>query len=88
MGLHPHRDRLCVGRCRTAMAAPMWANPQGLWKGHCRRAEFEALLTNPKITKIFHFAGSIGQQSTTPFGVMPAAGILHQDRLALLPHLY
>src|SRR6266700_2736683 len=41
MGLNPHRDRLCVVQ---------------LSQGHTDAPNLKALLANPAITKIFHFA--------------------------------
>jgi len=52
-----------------------------------RAANLKALLTNPKITKIFHSRGSISPPSTS-LRRDAAAGLLHQDRLAAVPHLH
>jgi len=43
-----------------------------IMEGSADALNLKALLTNPKITKIFHFARFDLAQSTTPSGVMPA----------------
>src|ERR1700720_3659270 len=58
MGLHPHRDRLCVVQMSNG-------------DGRADAPNLKALLTNPKITKIFHFARFDLAALYNAFGVMP-----------------
>jgi ribonuclease D len=58
MGLNPHRDRLCLvqlssgdGTAHLVQIIPERLGGQG---GNC--PHLKALLTNPKVTKLFHFA--------------------------------
>jgi ribonuclease D len=53
MGLNPHRDRLCVVQLSPGDGS---ADVIKIAKGQTRAPNLEALLTNPAITKIFHFA--------------------------------
>jgi ribonuclease D len=68
MGLHPHRDRLCVvqlssgdGTADVVQVPPQPGQPPNL----------KALLVDPKITKIFHFARFDLAALYNAFGVMP-----------------
>ena len=56
MGLNPHRDRLCVVQ---------------IPKDHADAPNLKALLANPRITKIFHFARFDLAALYNAFGVMP-----------------
>src|ERR1700754_3764552 len=53
MGLHPHRDRLCVVQLSNGDGS---ADVVQISKDHAVAPNLTALLANPKITKIFHFA--------------------------------
>ncbi|MGC2810734.1 MAG: ribonuclease D [Bradyrhizobium sp.] len=68
MGLHPHRDRLCVvqvsGGDGTADIVQVPWPPD-------TAPNLKALLVDPKITKIFHFARFDLAALYNAFGVMP-----------------
>jgi ribonuclease D len=68
MGLHPHRDRLCVVQLSTGDGS---ADVVQILKGHTGAPNLKALLANPKITKIFHFARFDLAALYNAFGVMP-----------------
>jgi ribonuclease D len=53
MGLHPHRDRLCVVQLSNGDGS---ADVVQIPKDHASAPNLKALLANPAITKIFHFA--------------------------------
>ena len=53
MGLNPYRDRLCVVQLSNGDGS---ADVVQIPKGHTDAPNLKALLGNPKITKIFHFA--------------------------------
>src|SRR6266403_392197 len=53
MGLHPHRDRLCVVQMSNGDGS---ADVVQIPKDHAGAPNLKALLTNPQIMKIFHFA--------------------------------
>lgn len=53
MGLNPHRDRLCVVQLSPGDGS---ADVIKIAQGQTRAPNLEALLANPAITKIFHFA--------------------------------
>ena len=68
MGLHPHRDRLCVVQLSNGDGS---ADVVQIPKDHADAPNLKALLGNPAITKIFHFARfDLGALYQT-FGVMP-----------------
>lgn len=68
MGLHPHRDRLCVVQLSNGDGT---ADVVQIPKGHGDAPNLKALLVNPKVTKIFHFARFDLAALTNAFGVMP-----------------
>ena len=68
MGLHPHRDRLCVVQMSNGDGS---ADVVQIPKGHTEAPNLRALLANPKITKIFHFARFDLAALYNAFGVMP-----------------
>ncbi|MBR0898482.1 ribonuclease D [Bradyrhizobium tropiciagri] len=68
MGLHPHRDRLCVVQMSNGDGT---ADVIQIPKGHTDSPNLKALLANPKITKIFHFARFDVAVLYNTFGVMP-----------------
>jgi ribonuclease D len=68
MGLHPHRDRLCVVQMSNGDGS---ADVVQIPKGATDAPNLKALLTNPKITKIFHFARFDLAALYNAFGVMP-----------------
>ncbi|KRP86773.1 ribonuclease D [Bradyrhizobium sp. USDA 4503] len=68
MGLHPHRDRLCVVQMSSGDGT---ADVIQIPKGHTDSPNLKALLANPKITKIFHFARFDVAVLYNTFGVMP-----------------
>ena len=53
MGLNPHRDRLCVVQLSPGDGS---ADVVQIPKGHTDAPNLKALLADPAITKIFHFA--------------------------------
>ena len=53
MGLHPHRDRLCVVQLSSGDGT---ADIVQIEKGQTRAPNLEALLADPDRTKIFHYA--------------------------------
>jgi ribonuclease D len=68
MGLHPHRDRLCVVQMSNGDGT---ADVIQVPKGHTDAPNLKALLANPDITKIFHFARFDLAALYNAFGVMP-----------------
>jgi ribonuclease D len=68
MGLHPHRDRLCVVQLSNGDGS---ADVVQIPKGHGDAPNLKALLANPKVTKIFHFARFDLAALYNAFGVMP-----------------
>jgi ribonuclease D len=68
MGLNPHRDRLCVVQMSGGDgSADVLQIPQGFTDA----PNLKALLANPKVTKIFHFARFDIAVLYNAFGVMP-----------------
>src|ERR1700745_1664738 len=53
MGLNPHRDRLCVVQLSSGDGT---ADVVQIPKDHADAPNLKALLANPNITKIFHYA--------------------------------
>jgi ribonuclease D len=68
MGLHPHRDRLCVVQLSNGDGT---ADVVQIPQGHTDAPNLKALLANPKVTKIFHFARFDLAALYNAFGVMP-----------------
>ena len=68
MGLNPHRDRLCVVQLSPGDGS---ADVVQIPKGHSDAPNLKALLGNPAITKIFHFARFDITTLFHSFGVMP-----------------
>jgi ribonuclease D len=68
MGLNPHRDRLCVVQMSNGDGT---ADVIQIPKDHSDAPNLKALLANPKITKIFHFARFDLAALYNAFGVMP-----------------
>ena len=68
MGLHPHRDRLCVVQMSNGDGT---ADVIQVPKGHTDVPNLKALLANPNVTKIFHFARFDLAALYNAFGVMP-----------------
>src|SRR6201985_1923913 len=68
MGLHPHRDRLCVVQMSNGDGS---ADVVQIPKGHTDSPNLKALLANPKVIKIFHFARFDLAALYNTFGVMP-----------------
>jgi ribonuclease D len=72
MGLHPHRDRLCVVQMSNGDgSADVVQIPKDHGSAPNDAPNLKALLTNPKITKIFHFARFDLAALYNAFGVMP-----------------
>ncbi|MHC2623450.1 ribonuclease D [Bradyrhizobium huanghuaihaiense] len=67
MGLNPHRDRLCVVQLSPGDGS---ADVVQIPKGHIDAPNLKALLANPAITKIFHFARFDVAVLYQTFGVM------------------
>ncbi|MGJ5000069.1 ribonuclease D [Bradyrhizobium sp. HKCCYLRH2060] len=68
MGLNPHRDRLCVVQLSPGDGS---ADVVQIPKEHTDAPNLKALLGNPDITKIFHFARFDVAALFHAFGVMP-----------------
>ena len=68
MGLNPHRDRLCVVQMSNGDGT---ADVIQIPKDHSDAPNLKALLANPKIIKIFHFARFDLAALYNAFGVMP-----------------
>ena len=68
MGLHPHRDRLCVVQLSNGDGS---ADVVQIPKDHADAPNLKALLGNPNVTKIFHFARFDLAALYNAFGVMP-----------------
>ena len=72
MGLHPHRDRLCVVQMSNGDgSADVVQIPRDHGKGQADAPNLKALMANPKVTKIFHFARFDLAALYNTFGVMP-----------------
>ncbi len=67
MGLNPHRDRLCVVQLSNGDGS---ADVVQIAKDHADAPNLKALLGNPAITKIFHFARFDIAALYHAFGVM------------------
>jgi ribonuclease D len=71
MGLHPHRDRLCVVQMSNGDgSADVVQIPKGYGMDRSDAPNLKALLANPKVTKIFHFARFDIAALYNAFGVM------------------
>jgi ribonuclease D len=68
MGLNPHRDRLCVVQMSNGDGS---ADVIQIPKDHSDAPNLKALLANPDIVKIFHFARFDLAALYNAFGVMP-----------------
>ena len=68
MGLHPHRDRLCVVQMSNGDGS---ADIVQVPKGHRDAPNLKKLLGDPAVTKIFHFARFDLAALYYTFGVMP-----------------
>jgi len=68
MGLNPHRDRLCVVQMSNGDGS---ADVIQIPMGHTDAPNLKALLADPKVTKIFHFARFDLAALYNAFGVMP-----------------
>jgi ribonuclease D len=68
MGLHPHRDRLCVVQLSAGDGS---ADVVQIARGDAGAPNLKALLADPDITKIFHFARFDLAALYNAFGVMP-----------------
>ena len=68
MGLNPHRDRLCVVQMSNGDGS---ADVIQIPQGHTDAPNLKALLADPDITKIFHFARFDLAALYNAFGVMP-----------------
>jgi ribonuclease D len=72
MGLDPHRDRLCVVQLSNGDgSADVVQIPRDHGRGPGDAPNLKALLADPKITKIFHFARFDLAALYNAFGVMP-----------------
>ena len=69
MGLNPHRDRLCVVQLSNGDGS---ADVVQIPKGHTDAPNLKALLANPAVTKIFHYARFDIAVLYQAFGVMAA----------------
>jgi ribonuclease D len=72
MGLHPHRDRLCVVQMSSGDgSADVVQIPKDHGQDQADAPNLKALLTDPKIAKIFHFARFDLAAIYNALGVMP-----------------
>ena len=72
MGLHPHRDRLCVVQLSNGDgSADVVQIPKDHGRGIADAPNLKALLADPRVTKIFHFARFDLAALYNAFGVMP-----------------
>src|ERR1700761_787765 len=72
MGLQPHRDRLCVVQLSNGDgSADVVQLPKDHGRGSADAPNLKALLANPKITKILHFARFDLSALFNALGVMP-----------------
>src|SRR5882757_3319081 len=72
MGLNPHRDRLCVVQLSNGDgSADVVQVPRDHGRAASDAPNLKALLANPKITKIFHFARFDLAALYHTLGVMP-----------------
>ena len=72
MGLNPHRDRLCVVQLSNGDgSADVVQIPRDHGKDRADAPNLKALLADPKVTKIFHFARFDLAALYNAFGVMP-----------------
>ncbi|MFV0281165.1 MAG: ribonuclease D [Rhodoblastus sp.] len=69
MGLHPHRDRLCVVQLSRGDGS---ADVVRIGRDQKNAPRLEALLGDAKVTKIFHFARFDLAALYNRFGTMPA----------------
>ncbi|MEY9881289.1 ribonuclease D [Bradyrhizobium sp. USDA 329] len=67
MGLNPHRDRLCVVQLSPGDGS---ADVVQIPRGHTDAPNLKALLANPAVTKIFHFARFDVAVLYQTFGIM------------------
>jgi ribonuclease D len=68
MGLHPHRDRLCVVQLSNGDGS---ADVVQIPKDHSNAPNLKQLLGDARVTKIFHFARFDIAALYNAFGVMP-----------------
>jgi ribonuclease D len=68
MGLHPHRDRLCVVQLSNGDGS---ADVVQIPRDHSDAPHLKRLLADPKVTKISHFARFDIAALYNAFGVMP-----------------
>jgi ribonuclease D len=72
MGLNPHRDRLCVVQLSNGDgSADIVQVPKDHGSGPADAPNLKALLADPRVTKIFHFARFDLAVLYNAFGVMP-----------------
>ena len=72
LGLNPHRDRLCVVQLSNGDgSADVVQIPRDHGQGIADAPNLKALLADPKVTKIFHFARFDLAALYNAFGVMP-----------------
>ncbi|MGE3247738.1 MAG: ribonuclease H-like domain-containing protein [Beijerinckiaceae bacterium] len=68
LGLNPHRDRLCVVQLSWGDGS---ADVVQIAAGQTEAPNLQALLADPAVTKIFHFARFDMAVLSNAFGVMP-----------------
>jgi ribonuclease D len=72
MGLHPHRDRLCVVQLSNGDgSADVVQIPKDYGTDHTDAPNLKALLGDPEVIKIFHFARFDIAALYNALGVMP-----------------
>ena len=88
MGLHPHRDRLCVVQLSNGDgSADVVQIPKDHGKGR-RRAEPEGAAGQSEGDQNLSFRAVRSRRALQRLRRDAAAGLLHQDRLAAVPHLH
>ena len=68
MGLHPHRDRLCLVQLSAGDGVSHLVQ---IAAGQTKAPNLTALMADPKVTKLFHFARFDLAALKHAFGVMP-----------------
>ena len=79
MGLHPHRDRLCVVQMSNGDGS---ADVVQIPKDHARRAESEGAAGRSEGHKDLSLRAVRSRRALQRLRRDAAAGVLHQDRLA------
>ena len=85
MGLHPHRDRLCVVQLSNGDGS---ADVVQIPKDHADAPEPEGAAGQSEGHQDLSFRAVRSRRALQRLRRDAAAGVLHQDRLAAVPHLH